>query len=58
MTFLLKVMTDGINLYLFHVKWEVLLTRIIDENNVKTSTKGRTKHSLYVEIVADITTWN
>jgi hypothetical protein len=25
MTFLLKVMADGINLYLFHVKWEVLI---------------------------------
>jgi hypothetical protein len=25
-------MTDGINLYLFHVKWELLLTRIIDED--------------------------
>jgi len=33
MTFLLKVMADGINFYLFHVKWEVLLTRIIDESN-------------------------
>jgi hypothetical protein len=33
MAFLLKVMADGINFYLFHVKWEVLLTRINDESN-------------------------